>query len=303
MSETITKQKAVEVLKATPAGEIAELDFVREKFIENYNQTHAEKQGELQYARQLVHFKQTIAGSQKLKECTPFSLYACFLTAAVNGYSLDPADSEVYLIPMGGKAVIWRQAGAHVRRLIRTGQIVSCDPAVLVYEGDEFEVSGGQVITHDEKFKTEEIKFGYVRVVTSVAHDGAEKVKYFIYRKSDWEVWRGKSKQKFSENWVGGVQIGEVKQPVAAFLRTKMIKHACQDKSWSVGSMPPTVETLATEVDDVNVISDAQMVDQEPEYTVDQEPNPTNQADEAEAVEAEVVAQENTTNDDDSTDW
>lgn len=240
MTNNTTALSVTQQLQQTNPVAIAELPFVKEKFIANYNHCHKEKAGELQYHRQMVHFKQTIAGSEQLKTADPFSLYACFVTAAVNGYSLDPQDSEVYLVPIKGKAILWRQAGAHVRRLRRTNQIISADQAKLVYEGDVFEVENGKVIKHVEAFKTETIIAGYVRFIVNDKGDD----KFFIYRKSDWEAWRMKSQMPNGENWTanGG-------QPVAAFLRTKIVKHACTEKSWAVGTTPPMAEQFQVEKD------------------------------------------------------
>lgn len=248
-------QTIMQVIQSTPAAQIAELDFVKGKYVENYNACHREKIGELMYHRQVIHFKQAIVGNDKLKSADPFSLYACFATAAVNGYSLDPADGEVYLIPRDGKACLDRQAGAFVRRLIRTGQIQYCEQAKLVYDGDAFRVQNGRVVAHVENFKTDTIIAGYVRMV--VDDNGADR--FFIYRKSDFESWRKKSPnprtiQKNGQNgtylkeslWDNGVLNGT--QPEPNFLRTKIVKHAAKEKCWATG-LTPVVLDHYTEVE------------------------------------------------------
>ncbi len=234
----------VELLSKTPAVQIGELDIVRDKFIANYNFCHKDKAGELMYHRQVAHFKQLISASEALKKADPFSLYACFVTAAVNGYSMDPADAEVYLVPLGNKAYLWRQAGAHVRRLMNTGQVVSADQAKLVYEEDVFEVENGRVVKHRETFKSEKIIAGYVRFVIDLKGND----KYFIYRKSDWEAWKKKNNSS-GDNWTGNAG-----QPGAAFLRTKIIKHAAMDKSWATGNRLAAAENFSVEVDEVEEI-------------------------------------------------
>ena len=232
---------ALQVLQQTPPAAIAELDFVRDKFIANYNHCHGNNAGEMMYARQLVHFKQTIAASAELQKADRFSLYACFLTAAVNGYSLDPQDNEVYLLPIAGKAVLWRQAGAHIRRLQRTRQIKYADQPRIVYQGDDFEVVNGRVVKHVEKFASEIYVAAYVRFVL----DDKGNDRFFVYRKSDWENWQKKSMQKAGDNWAGNKG-----QPLAAFLRTKVVKHACTEKCWAVGLTDPRVEQFNVEIDD-----------------------------------------------------
>jgi len=248
----MSKNQIIETLKATPPMQIASLDFVREKFVDNYNRCHGSDSGELMYHRQLVHFNQQIAASDLLKKADSFSLYACFVTAAVNGYSLDPQDNEVYLLPIKGNAHLWRQAGAHIRRLKRTKQIQFAEQAKIVYEGDVFEVENGRVVKHVEKFTTENMVAGYVRFVV----DSKGTDRFFIYRRSDWESWRKKSPnpktiQKTGQNgpylseslWDNGIVNGTNPEP--NFLRTKIVKHAAQEKCWATGSIPADADTFA----------------------------------------------------------
>lgn len=238
-------------LQQSKPTEIAELEFVRNKFIQNYNACHKEKVGELMYHRQVIHFKQAIANSDALQKCDPFSLYACFVTAAVNGYSLDPQDNEIYLIPRGGKAYLERQAGAHVRRLMRTNQIQYADQARLVYQGDEFEVMNGRVIKHMERFQSENIVAGYVRfVIDSLGND-----RFFIYRKSDWESWKKRSTQANGQNWSGNNGL-----PEPGFLRTKLVLHACKEKCWAIGIVPVAVDSY----EDIEIDADDEVKDHAP---------------------------------------
>jgi recombinational DNA repair protein RecT len=243
------KTEVLQLLQQTPAIQIADLPFVQEKFIANYNACHKDKNGELMYFRNVVHFKQQISTTPALQQCDQLSLYACFVTAAVNGYSLDPQDSEVYILPLKGKAYLWRQAGAHVRRLIRTNQIQYVDQAKLVYEGDVLEVVNGRVLKHIETFKTETIIAGYVRMV--IDEQGNDR--FFIYRKSDFESWKKKSQQSNGENWSGGLD----GQPNTSFLRTKIVKHAATEKCWAVGITPASIEVLdGVEIDTDEVPTD-----------------------------------------------
>jgi len=230
--------KIMEALQATKPEQIFEMDFVKDKFIQNYNLCHKGNNGELQYNRQLMFIKQAIAGSEQLQKCDKLSIYACFVTAAVKGYSLDPADDEIYIIPRGGKAYLQRQAGAHIRRLLVTKQIKSADQPKLVYKGDDFAVTNGKV-NHVEKFQTEEFIAAYIRYVLP---DDTEK--YFVYRKSDWEAWKEKSPQKGGPLWTGNNG-----QPNAAFLRTKIILHSAKSKAWATGSIPAEAESFNVEID------------------------------------------------------
>lgn len=252
----MSKNQTLDLIANTAPSKIAELDIVKDRFIKNYNLSHKSSQGDLMYHRQVVFFNQQIAGNTQLSQADKFSLYACFVTAAVNGYSFDPEDNEVYLVAYKGKATLMRQAGAHVRRLIRTNQVQYVEQAKLVYKGDVFEVEGGRVQRHIERFETDEIIAGYVRFVI----DEKGNDRFFIYRRSDFEAWRKKSPNPktilkngnqgsyLSESlWDNGVVGGT--QPEPGFLRTKIIKHACKEKCWAVGSLPVDVEHFSVETD------------------------------------------------------
>ncbi|MDR0793975.1 MAG: recombinase RecT [Chitinophagaceae bacterium] len=241
----------LQTIKETPVAQILELDIVKAKYIENFNACNPEKNGELMYHKQLVNVKQAIAGSDQLAKCDPFSIYACFVTAAVNGYSLDPQDGEVYLIPRDGNARLDIQAPAKVRRLMRTRQVQYADQAKLVYEGDDFEVINGRVLRHVERFRSDNIVAGYSRMVI----DDKGNDRFFIYRKSDWEAWRKKSSNPKSYEkegkygkylsaslWDNGIINGQNPEP--GFLRTKIIKHACTEKCWASGRNPAFVENF-----------------------------------------------------------
>lgn len=249
---TNPKANMMEVIQNTPPQKIADLDIVRDRYIQNYNACHKEKAGDLMYHRNVIHFKAAIANSKDLANADRFSLYACFATAAVNGYSLDPADNEVYMIARGGKACLDRQAGAYVRRVVRTGQAQYFDQAKLVYQGDVFQVENGRVVRHVENFQSDIIIAGYVRVI--IDETGADR--FFIYRQSDWQAWRRKSSNPstiIKKRHDGGEYLSESlwdngqingTQPEPNFLRTKIIKHAAKEKCWYTGNTPAVVDVF-----------------------------------------------------------
>lgn len=267
------KENLLAIINQTPSAKIAELDFVKTRFIENYNLANNSKDGDLMYHRQLVFFNQQLTSSDSLQNADKFSLYACFVTAAVNGYSFDPEDNEVYLIARGGRAKLERQAGAHVRRLIRTGQVKFVEQSKIVYEGDVFEVENGRVIRHVEKYQSDKVIAGYVRFVLD--EKGTDR--FFIYRKSDFAAWRKKSPNPatiekkgaygpyLSESlWDNGIVGGTEAEP--GFLRTKIIKHACKEKCWATGSTPAGIEAFSVEVDSDEVLEEMNLPT-EPETT------------------------------------
>lgn len=224
----------IQIIQETQPLHIAALDVVKQKFVSNFNACHPGNQGELMYHRQMIYFNQTLAGNDNLKNADQFSLYACFVTAAVKNWSFDPADNEVYLIARAGKAGLQPQAGAYVRRLMETNQIVFAEQAVLVFIGDDFSVEKGRVTRHSENFKSEKVIAAYVRFVL----DDRGNDRYFVYRPSDWNSWKEKSPTKTGPNWTGGFE----GQPQPGFLRTKIVLHACKEKCWATGQRPVGVD-------------------------------------------------------------
>lgn len=224
-------QSLMAVIESAPVMQLVSHPVVQQKFITNYNLSNKEKNGEIAYHRQLIHFNQLLMNSAELQKANKFSLYACFVTAAVEGWSFDPNESEVYMLTRAGKAYIQPQAGAHVKRLMRSAQVVYADPAKLVYKGDEFLVQNGRVVSHIEKFESEEIIAGYVRFV--IDKNGNDK--FFIYRKSDWESWRKKSQMPNGPNW----NYDGTNQPQSGFLKTKIVLHAAKEKTWATGRTKP----------------------------------------------------------------
>lgn len=236
----------MQTITSTPFDKIAELDFVKSRYITNYNACNPNADGELMYHRNLVFIKQALdtfkdkqTGAKLLID--PFSVYACITTMAVDGLSAAPSDGEVYMYPKEGKMFLQKQAGAHVRRLQQTGQILEVKKVNLVYKGDIYEVEDGMVKRHIEKFESDTIIAGYVKFLLP---GGAEK--HFTYRPSDWESWRSKSPIPFGDNWrhtpVGVEKDYKPFQPHPGFLKTKIISHAAQEKSWTPGRRPVTVE-------------------------------------------------------------
>lgn len=230
----------MQTINTTPLDKIVELDFVKQKYITNYNTCNANADGELMYHRNLVFIKQAISGFGNQK-VDPFSVYACITTMAVDGLSAAPIDEEVYLYPKDGKMFLQKQAGAYVKRLVKTGQVKEVVKVNLVYEGDVFKVADGFVTKHEESFASDKIIAGYIKLELI-----SGKEKHFVYRPSDWESWRASSPQLNGPNWrftpPGSPQGYVAFQPKPGFLKTKIIAHACKEKSWTPGRTPATVE-------------------------------------------------------------
>jgi len=233
-------QGLMEIIKNTKPQEILGLDLVKKRFIQNYNLCNPGNMGDVMYHRQQVFLRQMITDDAGLANADPMSIYKAIVTLGAKGWSVDPQDKEVYLLAKGGKAVIWPQAQAHIRRLLNNKLVIYADQPKLVMDGDVFEEENGKV-RHIAKRQSKKIIAGYVRFVLD--ERGTEK--FIIYDESDWESWRKESPQKDGKNWRGNDD-----QPNPGFLRTKIIKHAAMDSSWPSGSTPIGAEVFNDVVDE-----------------------------------------------------
>ena len=222
-----TAQKTMELINKHKANEIPELAEVREKYIQNYNACNEGGNGQFMYDRNLVFLQQILNSTPAFKDCNAFSVYAVMTTIAAYGYSVDPQDDHIYLIPREGRLCISKQAGAHLMRLYKTKQIVYNGEPTLIYEGDIFTKKNG-LIEHEECYKSDKIVGGYVKFTL----DAAGTQRHISYKMSDIAVWKSKSPQSGGPNW----SFGDLKQPAPGFLRTKIMLHACKEKCWVPGN-------------------------------------------------------------------
>ena len=251
-----TAQGVMQIIQNTPVNKIAELDLVKKKYIQNYDACNPGGNGEFMYHRNLVFIKQAISGFKTTID--PFSVYACVTTLAMYGASAAPADEEVYFIPRKGQMCMQFQPGMKVKKLERSKQILSVKKVNLVYKGDTYEVEDGFVKKHVERFESDIIIAGYIKFNLP---DGSEK--HFSYRPSNWESWRSKSPDKYGTNWCYKSKQSdgtELTQPMPGFLISKIISHACGEKSWTPGRTPATVEVYS------NVIISEDEAVERPEY-------------------------------------
>lgn len=227
---TSIKQIA-ELLSGKSVWDLLAMDWVKQRFIRNHNLIKKDGNGELAYQRQVLCYKKLLQDNAQLASASVDSHYRCLIQASVRGWSLDPADNQVYVLAYGKDAVLQPQAGAHIERLISTGQIEYAEQPQLVFQGDEFEVENGIVKKHIRKFKTEKIIAGYIKVIRLGSTPKSPKESFFIYTPENWNAWRKKSKQANSENWTGGSE----NQPIQSFLKTKIVLHATKEKCFASG--------------------------------------------------------------------
>lgn len=103
----------------------------------------------MKYQKEAEFAMQAIEKNEKLKECDGQSLVNSVVNVASVGLSLNPATKHAYLVPRGGLAVLDISYKGLVRLATDCGGIIWAK-AILVYEGDKFEMHGvNRMPTHD----------------------------------------------------------------------------------------------------------------------------------------------------------
>lgn len=217
------KTELMELIRSTPYNKIMGLPEVKDKFVTNYDMAHGSGKGELAYQKNMIFFQQRLADAS-FGNVSSLSVYKVLIQTAIKGYDLDPTEGEVYMMPYDTAIELQKQAPYLVRRLKETKQIQECKPAQLIFDGDEFSIMNGIVVKHERKLESQRIKAGYVIMINAKGEQVC-----FIYTPENWNQWRLKSKQKDGANWTGGFE----KQPIEAFLKTKIVLHACKEKCWA----------------------------------------------------------------------
>lgn len=152
-------------LNAQDPRTFMDLPEIEKAFVDLNRRIKGTSQDEAQtfYEKESMYLKRVIHASwdpgypdKFLGKCTTFSLYSCFMDAAADGdiISFKPEDKLCYIEKRNYKAGrdpqgqdLWE---ARARRIIspygelalrqELGQIAYADPAVVVYEGDRFEI-------------------------------------------------------------------------------------------------------------------------------------------------------------------
>lgn len=147
-------------IKALKPAEVADDDVVKDRFIQLYNSIHGSDKGELVYHKEQFNYKKLLAETPTLRECSPLSLYGCFLDINVNGLSLQIGNNpDCYIIPKSikvgvdtqGKDVWEKRAQlsispyGEVKMRMRSGQIKYLDNPVIVYDCDKFRIGLNEI--------------------------------------------------------------------------------------------------------------------------------------------------------------
>lgn len=215
-------------LAETPKPNIVRLPEIAARYKALYKIFNM-RDGELAYEAEQFHFAKLILDSEKLKECTPLSIYGCFLDGAVDGLSFDPQMKHCYLVPVSFKVIVnnrevWEKraqrrvsAFGELALRIKQGQITHVDNPVLVFEGDVFKMGTHEnklYVTHEVILprKSEVVIACYVRITRT---DGS--IDYKVLTAPELDKIRQFSESKDSKAWNNGYN---------GMFQTKTIKHA-----------------------------------------------------------------------------
>lgn len=82
-------QLKVAELNGMKPAQLIEDERVQQKFVQLFDSIHGSQNGELFYAKEKFNFMKLVSENKTLSQCTPLSLYGCFLDVSVNGLSLE----------------------------------------------------------------------------------------------------------------------------------------------------------------------------------------------------------------------
>jgi recombinational DNA repair protein RecT len=207
--------------KATSIREALSLDFVKERFIKNYEGITGRKDGENRYATEVFHYMALCEEKPDLKKGSKFSHFAAIVKAGTTGLSFSK-EGQLYPILYGN--IVKIQIGAHGKRelLRRMPNVKMIHEAQLVLKGDEFEhdklnnkivkhVSKADTSKNMDKMSLENVYAAYCRIMwvdntfTDVVmyHEEIVKAKSKSKNKGEasvWETWPGQMARKSTYN-------------------------------------------------------------------------------------------------------
>ncbi len=242
--------------------ELSKLDKAKERFVKIFQANHrvSESEAEQMYEVEAFTFKKQIIDNPALSECTEASILMTFLAVVSNGLTFNNSQKLVYLMTRNVKTA----TGFEKQLVYQTtpdGKIYLCQKAgsvkdvskpVIVYEGDQIEVSYNSV-TYSPKIPRNEKIIGGFCTVTYL--DGRQEVVWVdvkdmeTNRKASEKQNRGTANALYSSNG-GQIDIG--------FFSSKIINSALKNKS-KKGTYSEN------EVQDDDVYIDTQMMQVEQE--------------------------------------
>lgn len=228
MSEQTKPMSFIQKLEASRPSEIVTIPEVANRFKHLYFMMHRGN-GEIRYEAEKFHFAKLLQEKTDLQQCTKLSLYGCFLDAAVNGLSFDPAAKHLYVVSFNinvgtkhdpkweKRATLMVSGIGELMMRMKQKQIRYADNPVLVYEGDHFKFGTdrkGFYVEHTAAVprQTDNIIACYIRLERL---DGTSD--YKVMTIDEIERLRKFSKDPNSKAWTDGLP---------GMIQAKVIKHA-----------------------------------------------------------------------------
>lgn len=183
-----------------------------------------------------INFLNQIESNDRLKYCSPLSLYKCFIECIANGLSFAPAQKLNYLVPYGKEAKNEISGYGEAQMRIDQGVIAGYNDPVIVYDCDTFSTGvkdGKPFIDHIQNFpRPEGVKViaAYVMIEHSSGRmsptvfgmNEIDEFKAYALKKIDSikssnmsDAYRKKLKTEKHEQYA-----------VSGFIKVKVLKHA-----------------------------------------------------------------------------
>lgn len=206
-----------QIAAAKSIKDVFSLDFVKDRFIKNYQAVSGRKDGDNRFEQERFAYLEIIADKPDLKSVDNFYHFGAIVKAGTTGLSF--RDGKLYVIPTGNGLKVQSSPAGKREQFEMMPDIVKAPEAILVMEGDEFihDKLNGVVIKHVTTDKSKkEIRLDFIFasyqrlkykdgtwVDTVVYHDDLVKAKSKSKMKSDqglWEVWPGEAAKKTATN-------------------------------------------------------------------------------------------------------
>lgn len=243
MSKT-NQVNVMQVLRDTKPAQIAELEIVKDRFISIHNQLTGSENGEMVYHKEVFNYKKLLSETPALRDCSPLSLYGCFLDLNVNGLSLEQGSKpDCYITPKSFKVGkdeqgrdVWEKRATlaispygELKMRMRANQIKYIDNPVVVYDCDTFKIglnaTGKMVVKEYEATvptpKDAKIIACFVRIERP---DGTWEMPYLDNNAI--ERLKGYSARQNKTTGANALYTSNGGQIDTGFLKAKTIKHA-----------------------------------------------------------------------------
>lgn len=232
-------QLKVEEINNLRPLQVVENPKVEQKFVQMYDKIWGKDLGEQIYNKEKFNFNKILTETPALQECTPLSLYGCFLDIAVSGLSLDQTGRpQCYIMTRNvkvktGNTERWEKraniqvsAYGEIYMRQRAGQIRYCDNPVVVYEGDIFSIgleNGVKKITYQAAIPraSNRIIAAFMRIVRN---DGSEDYQWML--ENDWQRLARYSDKNNKGKGANALYTSNNGQIDSGFLENKLMKHA-----------------------------------------------------------------------------